>query len=461
MRNKKLNFKIFLFIKIVVILLIILQINYLKKILKNYFKDFYDNYRKINRNLNLTFNEDFKEKNKINIAIYALGIKNGGRARITTLLIKYLYEIKIFKIFLFTFKLIEKDEYIIPSNIKRFRIKNNLIKVINKNKIDILIYELDDIEEIMKLNNYINTNIIFYQHSSSFDWLYGNYTIFKSIYEIFYKSKYIISIVPFDNDYLFKKWGLNTILMKNFMTHDFNSIFSSDLSTEIILLIGRGNAKKKRFYIGIEALEYIAKEFPNCELNIISSLSGIENLQKLVNNLNLENNTQFNGYSSVPDIYFKNASLNIFPSISEAFPMVLSETKIYGIPSIIIGIDYISIAKGGIIIIYDDRPESLATEAIKIIESKEYRKKMGKKARNSMKKFNNELLLEDWVKLILSIYKGDNFYIKLDKNKLSQDEGINILNNQLKLLRMRYEIFKNITRKEFENYTYLKNMHLY
>ena len=242
------------------------------------------------------------------------------------------------------------------------------------------------------------------------------------------------------------------------MTHDFNCVFSSDLTNDIILLIGRGNAKKKRFYIGIQSLDYIIKEFPDCELNIISNLTGIEKLQNLVSNLNLENNIQFNGYSSEPDIYFKNASLNIFPSISEAFPMVLSETKIYGIPSIILGIDYIFIAKGGTIIIYDDQPETLAVEAIKIISNKEYRKKLGKEARNSMKKYNNELLLRDWIKLILSIYTGDNFYIKYWEKELSQDEGINILNSQLKLLKMRYKIFQNITREEFENFTYLKNI---
>ena len=177
------------------------------------------------------------------------------------------------------------------------------IKIINKNKIDILIYELDDVEEINKLNNYTNTNIIFYQHSSSFDWLYGNYTIYKTIYENFYNSKYIVSIVPFDTDYLFNKWGLNTILMNNFMTHEFNYVLSSDLSTKNVLLIGRGNAKKKRFYIGIEAFDYISKEIPNCELNIISNLTGIERLERLVNNLNLETNIKFNGYSFLPDIY--------------------------------------------------------------------------------------------------------------------------------------------------------------
>lgn len=441
---------------------IILRISYLKIKIKKKNTDFHDNFTKLNLNLNLTFYNINKRKNKINIAIYAFSIKNGGRSRITALLINYLYKINIFKIFLFTLKVIEEDEYVIPTNIKRFQIKNHLIKTINKNKIDILIYELDEMEEIMTLNNYKNIKVIFYQHSSSFDWFYDNYTTFKSIYEKFYSSKYVVSIVPFDNDYLFNKWGLNTILMTNFMTHEFDSVLSSDLSTKTMLLIGRGTAKKKRFHIGIEAIEYIAKEIPNCELTIISKLFGIEKLQKLVSNLNLENNIRFNGYSSSPDIFFKNASLNIFPSISEAFPMVLSETKIYGIPNIIIGLDYIFNSKGGTIIIYDDHPESLASEAIKIIENKEYRKKLGKEARITMKKFKNDLLLNDWIELILSIYKGQYYYNKLreKKKRLSENDGINILNNQIKLLKMRYQNFQNITRNQFENFTYLKNIQL-
>jgi glycosyltransferase involved in cell wall biosynthesis len=461
---KLLNYeKVFYLIKMFTFFSIILRISYFKFQIKKKNADFQDKFTKLNINLNLTFYNNNKRKNKINIAIYSFSIKNGGRSRITALLINYLYKINIFKIFLFTLKNIEEDEYIIPINIKRFQIKNHLIKIINKNKIDILIYELDEIEEIISLNNYKNIKVIFYQHSSSFDWLYENYTIFKSIYEKFYNSKYVVSIVPFDNDYLFNKWGLNTILMTNFMTYQFDSVLSSDLSAKTILLIGRGNAKKKRFHIGIEAIEYIIKEIPSCELIIISKLSGIGKLQNLVYNLNLQNNIKFNGYSSSPDLFFRNASLNIIPSISEAFPMVLSETKIYGIPNIIIGLDYLFNSKGGTIIVYDDKPESLAVEAIKIFEKTEYRKNLGKEAKISMKKFNNDLILNDWIELILSIYKDQYYYNKLReaKKKLSQNDGINILDNQLKLLKMRYKIFQNITRNEFENYTFLKNIQLF
>ena len=114
-------------------------------------------------------------------------------------------------------------------------------------------------------------------------------------------------------------------------------------------------------------MEYIIKEIPECELKIISNTTGTDNLQNFINNLNLENNIKFIGYISAPDILFKNASLSFFPSISEAFPMVLLETKIYGIPNILLGLDYISISKGGTIIIYDDSPESLAKQTIYII----------------------------------------------------------------------------------------------
>ena len=87
--------------------------------------------------------------------------------------------------------------------------------------------------------------IIFYQHLSVFDWIYGDYIIFKTIYTDYINSKYVINIIPFENDYLFKKWGINSILMDNFMTYEFEKIIPSNLVSKQILMIGRGDAKKK------------------------------------------------------------------------------------------------------------------------------------------------------------------------------------------------------------------------
>ena len=449
-QNIKISNKFFL-------LIIIISFIYLL-IMNNNYDILNENYLNIQNNLNLTFVN--KLNKKIMIAIYAFGIKNGGRARVTSLLLNYFVTIKIFQTFLFTRREKEDNEYLIPQNIPRVTIKRNIIKIIKKKKIDIIIYELSFYDEIKLLNHLNNIKIIFYQHLSIFDWIYGNFTIFKNLYKNYQNSKYIVSIVPFENDYLFEKWGIRSILMNNFITYNYNKIIASNLSSSTILMLGRADAKKKRFYIGIQSMEYIKEEIPDCKMIIISNLKGMENLLYLIDNLNLQKNLIFNGYTSIPEIYYKNISLNIFPSISEAFPMVICETKIYGIPNIIIGIDYITILEGGIGIIYDDFPEFLASKTINILKNNKYRKKLGLEARRNMRQFNNDILLMKWIKLILSIFNGEIYFkkMKINEKHMSKNLALKILYNQINLLRIRVPIFKNISINEFENFSFLENL---
>ena len=249
--------------------------------------------------------------------------------------------------------------------------------------------------------------------------------------------------------------------MNNFITYEYDSIEPSDLSSKIILMIGRANDKYKRFELGIKSMEFIIKEVPDCQMKIISELKYIDYLQEYVNNeLKLDKYIKFVGFTLTPEIYFKNSSLHIFPTVSEAFPMVLCETKIYGIPNILVGIDYIQIAKGGTIIIYDDEPQSISNEAIKILKNNKYRRKLGKEARNSMKKFNNDILFIKWIKLILSVFNGESFYQNLRKQdlKLSKIDALNMIKNQLKLLNIRKKNCSIITVNDIENFTFLEEI---
>ena len=289
--------------------------------------------------------------------------------------------------------------------------------------------------------------VIFYLHSSIFLWIYSNFTYLKDLYSAYKKSKYVVNIIPFENDYLFKKWGINSIYMTNFITYEYYFVMPSDLTSKILLMIGRAYDKYKRFDLGIKAMKYIIKEVPESQLKVISTVDGIQDLKNLTKSLNLEKNVNFVGFTSTPEIYFKNASLHIFPTICESFGLVLSETKIYGIPNIVLGLNYVSIAKGGTVIIYDDNPESLAKEAIKILTNKKYRNILGKNARRSMKKYNNENLIIKWINLILSVNNGDNYYQLLRKKnkKISDKEALSIINSQIKLLKMRIPNLKNFS----------------
>ena len=433
------------------------------KYLENNFIYLNYNYFNIQKGLNITFQN--KIIKKIKIGTFTIGLKNGGRARITSLLLNYLNKINIFDIYLLTLKVKEIDEYIInQKNIKRILIKiyniENLIKEIKKKKINILIYQLSNRKEISFLNKIKNIKIIFYLHQSLFYWIYSNYLEFKYLYKEYQNSKYIVSLVPFENNYLFKKWGINSILMNNFVTFEYNYIIPSNLLSKEILMVGRGADKYKRFNLGIQSMEYIIEEIFECNMKIISEIEYIFSLINLVNNLNLENRIKFIGFTVTPEIYFKNASIHFFPTLSESFGLVLSETKIYGIPNILVGLDYVSIAKGGTFIIYDDSPESIAREAIKILKNDKYKKELGREARLSMEKFQNKILAKRWINLILSIYNNDTYYELLRKKDEIGYNNIIIdtLKRQIQILINRNNYFENVTINNIGNFSYLEQI---
>ena len=389
----------------------------------------------------------FKDK-KINIAIYYISIKNGGIQRVTALLINNLSKAMLFKLFLFINQS-ENDEYTINSNIKRVLIRNgtpNLIKEIKKKKIEIIIYQLYNPKEIDILNNLNFVKTIIFIHCCFLSWLYlHKYNFVRIFYSSIKNTKYVISLIPFENDYLFPKWGINSILLNDFITYEYDNITPSDLSSKIILMMGRGYDVRKRFDLGINAMKYIVQQIPEVEMIIISNR--IEQLLNLVKKLKLENNIKFVGYSTKPEIYFKNASLNIIPSSTESFSLTLCETKLYGIPNIVTGLEYLSPIKGGVINLYNDTPQNIAKEAIKILNNITYRKYLGEEARKSMKEFKNEYTTKKWIELIFSIYKGQNYYDNLRKNakKISKKEALIILKNQIELLKKREPVYKNIS----------------
>ena len=397
----------------------------------------------------------------IKVAFYCDKIKYGGVERVSALLINYLSNERNFSFYLITNKGLLEGEYSIPKNIKRIFLyghKWNLIRAIKIHHIDILIYNFYDVKEIEKLNKLKETKVIYYDHSSFLFWIYNhNYNFQKTVYYIYKKCNYVISLIPIENDYLFKKWGINSILMDNPTTYNYDLVIPSDLSQKIIIMVGRSEDPIKRYDIGIKAMKNIIKEVPESEMKIISKIN--KNYQRLIEDLSLEKNVIFTGYQKNIENYLKNASLHILSSLSEAYPMILGETKIFGIPSIICGLDYLSLAKGGTIIIYDDNPITLAKEAVLVLKDDKFRKKLGKEARLSMKKHKNDLIVKKWIKLLFAVYNENiESFIKLQQsdgnNHLSNEEAENIINNQFYLFKKRTPYLSNITLEQFQLYSF-------
>jgi len=395
----------------------------------------------------------------IKIGYYCHSLKYGGVERVMALLINYLSREKIFVHYLISERGVLEDEYPIPNSTRRINLKyprRSVFDAIEENHIDILIYNFYNSVEIQKLNKLNKTKIIYYNHSTFFYWIYLHVYNFKnSIYRIYKQCDYVISLIPVENDYLFKKWGIKSILMDNPSTIEYDSVIPSDLTQKNIIMIGRSDDPIKRYNLGIEAMEKIIKVIPECKMNIVSVPN--DKYVRLIKKLNLSDYVRFVGFHKNVELYFKNSSLHILPSLGESYAMVLSEAKIFGVPSIICGLDYLALAKGGIVIIYDDNPETIAKEAIKILSDYKYRIKLGQDSRLSMKRHTNQLIANRWVKLLISVYKGDNTLIQALSNneeKITDIERDKILKNQFRLFLRRKPNFKKITFENFIDYSF-------
>ena len=243
--------------------------------------------------------------------------------------------------------------------------------------------------------------------------------------------------------------------MDNPLIIGYDSVIPSKLLQKNIIMIGRSDYPIKRYDLGIKAMVNIIKEIPTCEMNIVSVPN--ENYTILISSLNLTKNVRFVGYQKNVEIYFKKTSLHILPSLSESYSMVLSESKIFGVPSIICGLDYLALANSGTIIIYDNNPDTIAKEAIKILNDDHYRSKLGIEARQSMKNHTNKRLMKKWTKLIMSVFRGDNSSFKKlceDEYKISDEERDKILINQFKLFVKRKPEFSGMNFENFVNYSF-------
>ena len=190
-------------------------------------------------------------------------------------------------------------------------------------------------------------------------------------------------------------------------------------------MLGRCD-KIKRYEIGIEAMKNIIKKEPDAKLYIVGICNNSYSnyLKNYSNKFNLSNNIIFNELVNNTHKYYKNSSIFLLSSKFEGCPMTLTESKLYGLPTLVIGMNYLAYAKNGVININSDDPKLIAKEILKLLNNKEYRKLEGKKARKSLKDFPNEEIYKRWIELFIAVKQGNeiikkyiNKYDKYDEKK--------------------------------------------
>lgn len=221
----------------------------------------------------------------------------------------------------------------------------------------------------------------------------------------YYNIDYLFALTKtLEDDYkkfLIKNKHTKVVLVPNMLYYIPSK--QSKLDKKNIITISRLDCGKRNDDI-IRAFSKIKEK--DWKLYIIGDGKEFNNLNKLINDLNMNDRIILTGYKNKEEIeeYMLKSSLFLMASETEGLPMVLLEAMSYGIPCIAYEIasgvnDIIDNNKNGYII--KNRNEEEYIEKIeKVINDSKLRNELGIEAKNKANEFSKEKIVNIWEKIL-------------------------------------------------------------
>ena len=191
--------------------------------------------------------------------------------------------------------------------------------------------------------------------------------------------------------------GCKTFLINNPVPSDLlKSSDISKLNSNHIVMAGRVSEEKYPFE-AIQIFKMVHDKIPDIVLDIVGDGNLLQAAKKNVEDNNLGDSVFFHGKKGYEEIgaFFKQAACGLFTSKLEGYPMVILETKAYGLPMVMYDLPYLTLVEDGKGILASPvgDMDSMVNNLIKVMENLEYRKKLGNEARESFEilaKFDQE-----------------------------------------------------------------------
>lgn len=156
----------------------------------------------------------------------------------------------------------------------------------------------------------------------------------------------------------------------------------------------------------LKVYKQLRNDYPDWVLDIIGDGKERDNLEKYIKNNNLEKYVTLHGFQGKEyiDKLMNKSSIYLMTSFTESFGIVLIEAMSHGLPCIAFSSaegarEIINSGENGYLI-KNRNYEMMIKKISDLIENTEERKKIGKSARESIKKYTSDVVGEEWLTLI-------------------------------------------------------------
>lgn len=198
-----------------------------------------------------------------------------------------------------------------------------------------------------------------------------------------------------------------------------------------LVTMGRLNRQKGQWHL-IRALSLVKEQIPDVKLYIFGEGELRQPLEKLIADLQMEENVKLMGYVEAPHAYLEDCDCFVFPSIQEGLGNVLLEAMAFGMPCIAADcpsgpreilapgtdmqekLDAVEYAEFGVLTSVcsgenfnaedplTKEEKQLAEAIIAMLADEKLRKSYAEKSRQRILDFSPEKIAQDWIKVIES-----------------------------------------------------------
>jgi len=203
--------------------------------------------------------------------------------------------------------------------------------------------------------------------------------------------------------------GCETYLLNNPVPSDLNDVVVASLESNHVIMVGRISWEKYPME-AMQIINIVHKARPNIIFDIVGSGVMEKELRDYTVHNHLDEVVIFHGNKSVSEVedLYKNSACELLTSKMEGYSMVVLEAKAHGIPVVMYDLPYLSLVKDGkgIVTATVGNIQEMADNLVHVMDDIEYRRRLGKAARESFEAFQNYDLESNW-RCILNLLSGN------------------------------------------------------
>ena len=187
---------------------------------------------------------------------------------------------------------------------------------------------------------------------------------------------------------------------------------SEDNKEPLIIDVARLDGRQKRQHILIKAFSRIAPRYPDWTLELWGTEQGRHRytwrLLYLIRKYGLQGRVFLKGNTDDVEAVYRRASIFAFPSAYEGFPLAMTEAMSAGIP--VVGYrtcpavkEIIRHEETGLLV--EEGAEALAVGMERLMQDQDFRRQLGKAAKEDMQSYTAQSVWDMWENLLQSVHE--------------------------------------------------------